>query len=368
EERLGADISAGNSADRSTITVSALSPNLAATLDLLTDIVRHPAFNPTDVDRVRVQSLTGIAQTLKDPTRVGQRMLPVALYGPNHPYGGPAGGDPAAIAKFSRADLAGFQERWLRPDTAKIFIVSDRPLAEIKPLLEARFGTWAAPAMAKGIKSFPAAPARPTASRILLVDRPGAPQSTILGGQLLPVDPRSDTSTLSLANDALGGNFLARLNMDLRESKGWSYGVSGHPQYLANGTAYAISAPVQADRTGDSLAALNGDISDFLGTKGITAEERERIVTNSVNELPGQFETSGALLGAMMNNDLLGRPDDYYVRLPARLRGQTPATLNSAIRSAVDPHGFIWVVVGDAAKVRPQLEKTDLPIEVVEAK
>jgi len=368
EERLGTDISAGNSADRSTVTVSALTPNLAPTLDLVADIVERPAFNPGDIDRVRVQSLTGIAQTLKDPTRVAQRVLPVALYGPSHPYGGPAGGDPAAIAKFTRADLTGFQQRWLRPDTAKIFIVSDRPLAEVKPLLEARFGTWAAPAIAKGVKNFTAAPARPTASRILLVDRPGAPQSTIFGGQLLPVDPKGDTSPLSLANDALGGNFLARLNMDLREARGWSYGVSGRPQYLAQGTAYTVSAPVQADRTGESLAALTGDIGDFLGAKGITSEERERVVTNSINELPGKFETSGALLGAMMNNDLLGRPDDYYVRLPARLRAQTQATLDAAIRGAVDAKGFTWVVVGDAAKIRPQIEKTGIPIEVVEAK
>ena len=368
EERLGADISAGNTADRSTVTISALTPNLAPSLDLLADIVERPAFAPAEIDRVRVQSLTGIAQTLKDPTRVAQRVLPVALYGPNHPYGGPSGGDPAAIAKFTRDDLAGFQQRWLRPDNAKIFIVSDRPLSEIKPLLEARFGTWVAPAVARGVKNFSAPPARPTASRILLVDRPGAPQSTILGGQLLPIDPRGDTIALSTANDALGGNFLARLNMDLRESKGWSYGVSGRPQYLAHGAAYAVSAPVQADRTGESLAALNGDIGEFLGAKGVTPEELDRTVTNSINELPGQFETSGALLSAMINNDLLGRPDDYYVRLPAKLRAQTAAGLDQAIRGAVAPNGFTWVVVGDAAKVRPQLEKTGLPIEVVEAK
>jgi zinc protease len=368
EERLGADVNAGNTPDRSTVTLSALTPNLAPSLDLLADIVERPAFAPAEIDRVRVQSLTGIAQTLKDPTRVAMRVLPVALYGPNHPYGGPSGGDPAAIAKFNRDDLSGFHQRWLRSDNVRIFIVSDRPLSELKPLLEARFGTWAAPAGTRGVKNFTAPPARPTASRILLVDRPGAPQSTILGGQLLPIDPRGDTVPLSTANDALGGNFLSRLNIDLRETRGWSYGVSGRPQYLAHGAAYAVSAPVQADKTGESLAALNGDIGDFLGAKGITAEELERTVTNSINELPGQFETSGALLAAMMNSELLGRPDDYYVRLPARLRSQTVAGLDRAIRGAVAPNGFTWVVVGDAAKVRPQLEKTGLPIEVVEVK
>lgn len=368
KERLGTEVETGNSPDRSTVIISALSPNLAPSLDLMADVVQRPAFNPADVERVRVQTLTGIAQTLRDPTRVGQRLLPTALYGPTHPYGGPSGGDPAAIAKLTRADLVGFQQRWLRPDTAKIFIVSDRPLAEIKPLLEARFGTWAAPAVAKGSKDFGALQPRPTASRILLVDRPGAPQSTIVGGQLLPVDPRSDTVPLMTANDVLGGNFLSRINMDLRETRGWSYGVNGSASLLANAVAYTVSAPVQADRTGESLTALNGDIAGFLGEKGVTQEELTRTVANSVNELPGQFETSAALLTGMMRNDLLGRPDTFYTTLADRYRAQTAPGLDRAIRSAIAPNGFTWIVVGDASKIRPQLEKTGLPIDVVEAK
>ena len=368
KERLGAELGTGNSEDRSTVTLSALSPNLAPSLDLMADIVQRPAYNPAEIDRVRAQALAGIAQMRKDPTQVAQRVLPVALYGDAHPYGGPAGGDPAAIAKLSRDDLAGFAQRWLRPDTAKIFIVSDRPLSDVKPLLEARFGGWATPGVARGVKSFGSPPARPTASRILLVDRPGAPQSTILGGQILPVDPRSDVVPLQVANDALGGDFLSRLNMDLRETKGWSYGVSGAPSLQANGVVYTVAAPVQADKTGEALTALNGDIGDFLSTRGVAEEELSRTIAKNVNELPGQFETSGALLGALMRSDLLGRPDDFYPGLPAKYRAQTAAGVDRAIRAAIDPKGFVWVVVGDAAKVRPQLEKTGLPIEVVEAK
>ncbi|MFN2473856.1 MAG: M16 family metallopeptidase [Sphingomicrobium sp.] len=368
EERLGAEISAGNSLDRSTVSLSALTPNLAPSLDLLADIVQRPAFASAEVDRIRVKALTGIAQTQRDPTRVAQRVLPAAIYGSSHPYGGPAGGDPAAMAKLSRADLVGFQQSWLRPDTAKIFIVSDRPLAELKPMLEARLGQWVAPAASKGVKNFAAPQPRPPASRILLVDRPGAPQASIVGGQLLPVSPRSDTVPLTTANEVLGGNFLSRLNMDIRESKGWSYGVNGSANINANAVAYTVSAPVQMDRTGDALTTINSDIGDFLGSKGINDEELQRTVANSVNELPGQFETSSALLGAMMRNDLLGRPDNYYATLPARYRAQTAASLDQAIRGAVAPQGFTWVVVGDAAKIRPQLEKTGLPIEVVEAK
>ena len=367
EERLGADVGTSNGSDRSYVTLNALSPNLAPSLDLMSDVVKDAAFRLDDIDRIRAQELTSIAQTQKDPTRVARRLLPVVLYGANHPYGAPAGGDPKAIEKFGRADLVGYAQRWLRPDNAKIFIVSDRPLSEIQPLLEARFGNWAPPSVAKGVKAFPATTPRPSSPRILLVNRPGAPQSSILGAQLLPLDPKGNIVPFDTANDVLAGDFTARLNMDLREDKGWSYGVYGGESVLLHAVPYTISAPVQADRTGDSLARLNQDVTEFLTSKGVTADERDRFVTKSINQLPGEFETSGAVLGAMMNIDMLGKPDNYYETLAPEYRALTPASLDQAARSALDPKGFTWIVVGDAAKVRPQLEKLGIPIEVVEA-
>ncbi len=367
EERLGAEISTSNTADRSMAVLSALSPNLAPSLDVLADIVRNPAFQPTDVDRIRAQTLTGIAQFQRDPTRVGQRLLPVVLYGAAHPYGGPAGGDPKAIASFGRNDLAAFKDRWIRPDNAKIFVVSSLPLDEVKAALEQRFGNWQAPAVAKGVKAFTAPPPRPATQKILLIDRKGAPQSSIIGAELLPVDPKSDVVPLSAANDILAGNFLSRINMDIRESKGWSYGVSGRPQLLEKAVPYVISAPVQADRTGDSLAELQSQIGDFLSSKGVEDEELTRTIARSINELPGRFEGSDDVLNAMMTMDLLGRPDNYYETLAPEYRAQTAASLDQAARGAIDPKGFTWIVVGDAAKVRPQLEKLGLPIEQVDA-
>jgi predicted Zn-dependent peptidase len=367
EERLGADVSTSNSSDRSYAVLSALSPNLAPSLDILADVVLHPAFEPAEVERVKAQTLTSIAQFKRDPTRVGQRVLPTVLFGVNHPYGGPAGGDDKAIGGFTRNDLAGFQQRWLRPDNVKIFIVSSLPLSDVKPLLDARFGTWAPPQVAKGIKTFTPPPPRPAAQRILLVDRKGAPQSTITGGQIIPVDPRGDIIPLSTANDVLGGNFLSRLNMDLREDKGWSYGVSGRPSYYANGVSYVVSAPVQADKTGESLAELNSQIAGFLTTKGVTDEELKRTVAKNINELPGRFETSDAVLNALMTLDLFDRPDNYYETLAPEYRSLTAAKLDQAARGVIDPKGFVWVVVGDAEKIRPQLDKLGIPIEVVEA-
>jgi predicted Zn-dependent peptidase len=202
---------------------------------------------------------------------------------------------------------------------------------------------------------------------VVLINRPNSPQSFILGGQRTPVDPREPTYVDFLnANNALGGNFLARLNMNLREDKGWSYGVRGAPQTNENAVGYLISAPVQADRTGDALAELIRETGEFLDSDGVTDAELERIVTAQIGELPGQFETSGAVLGAMQQNALYGRPDNYYETLAARYRAQTGESLDAAVRAAIDPDRFVWVVVGDASVVRPQLDSLGLDIEVRE--
>ncbi|QIL03412.1 insulinase family protein [Sphingomonas sinipercae] len=366
EERLGARISAGGGADQSSVSMSALSANLGASLDLLADLVQRPDFNPADIDRVRTQVLTAISQQQKDPQDIANRVLPALLYGENHPYGGTQYGNPEAVKSFTRADLASFHQRWLRPDNLEIFVVSNLPLADVRQKLERAFGGWTAPAVPKGVKAFGATPKRALAERIVLIDRPGSPQSYIMAGQVTPVDPRSDVTALNSANDILGSSFLSRINMNLREDKGWSYGVRGTTQINAKVVPYIVTAPVQADRTGDSIRELRKDIRDILTTKGVTSAELDRTIANRMKQLPGQFETSGAVLGAMQSNALLGRPDNYYELLADRYRGQTRASLDAALRSAIDPNGFVWIVVGDAAKVRPQLKALKLPIEEIE--
>jgi predicted Zn-dependent peptidase len=156
--------------------------------------------------------------------------------------------------------------------------------------------------------------------------------------------------------------------MDLRETRGWSYGVNGSVQINEHAVPYIVSAPVQADRTGESIAALEHDFVDFLTKNGVTEEELTRTVANNIQELPGRFESSENVLSAMQAIDLLDRPDNYYELLADKYRAQTRASLDAAVRAAVDPDAFVWIVVGDAAKVKPQLAKLKMPVEVVEAK
>lgn len=360
-ERLGASVSTGGGDDRSTFTLQALTANLAPSLDLMRQIMREPAFKPEDLERVRTQTVTGIRQQMKTPQAIAQRTITPELFGTGTPYGGVSTVE--SVSAITRDDLVAFKDSWIRPDNGEVFVISDKPLAEIVTALNSTFGDWKAPAAPKGTKNF-AANRVAEGGRIILVNRPNSPQSFIVGGQITPLDA-ADPAFIAFnsANNALGGNFLARLNMNLRETKGWSYGVRGGAQARENAVVYAISGGVQADRTGDSIAEMIRETKEFLTDKGITAEELERYKANDIGALPGRFETSPAVLGAMQSNALYGRPDDYQEKLAGIYTSQTTQGLDAAARAAIAPDKFVWVVVGDASKVRAQLEGLGMPIE-----
>jgi len=363
-ERLGAGISSGASLDRTNIGISALSANLGLSLDLLADVIRNPAFAPDEVNRVRVQQLAGIAAELQDPGSVAGRVLPTLLWGTQHPYAvpGSGSGDIAVVKALTPAQLLAFHDRWLRPEKARIFVVGDTTLASLVPMLEKSFGTWRVTGEAPPAKDFTAAipTSRP---RIVFVDRPNAPQSTILAGVVLDRTGHNDLVGLRAANEVFGGSFLSRINADLRETKGWSYGVSSGIGGEENRVTFIIQAPVQADRTGDSIRALRAQLSDFTGKSGVTAAELERTINGNIRELPGNFETSGAVLGSVQRIIALGRPDNFYEALPQKYLAMTASGLDREFRNVIDPNRLVWVVVGDAKKVRPQLDGLGLPVE-----
>ena len=360
-ERLGASVSVGGGDDRSTFTLSALTANLAPSLDLMRQIMREPAFNPEDLERVRNQTVTGIRQAMKSPQGIAQRTLTPELFGAVSPYGKVSTVE--SVGSVTRDDLLAFKDSWIRPDNGEVFVISDRPLAEVMTELNAAFGDWTAPSTPKGTKQF-AANQSAQGNRVILVNRPNSPQSFIVGAQITPLDA-GDPAFVAFgsANNSLGGNFLARLNMNLRETKGWSYGVRGGAQARENAVVYAISGGVQADRTGDSLAEMIRETKEFLTEKGVTTEELERSIASQVGALPGQFETSPAVLGAMQGNALFGRPDNYQETLASIYKAQTTESLDAAARGAINVDKFVWVVVGDASKVRAQLDTLGLPIE-----
>ena len=365
-ERLGVNISLGGGDDRSTFTLSALSANLAPSLDLFRQVIREPAFNEEDLARVKAQTITGIRQQMRSPSGIAQRAIGAELFGTDAPYGGTETIE--SVSAITRDDLVAFKDAWIRPDNGQVFVISSLSMDEVVAQLNGAFGDWTAPDTAMGEKDFSnLASETSDGGRIVLINRPNSPQSFILGAQITPLDA-SDPAYVDFtnANNSLGGNFLARLNMNLRETKGWSYGVRGGTQARQNTVVYAISGGVQADRTGDSVSEMIREVTEFLTTSGVTQEELARNVASEIGELPGRFETSGSVLGAMQAISLYNRPDNYYEGLVDRYSAQTAESLDAAARAALDAGDFVWVVVGDAEAVMPQLEGLGMPIEVRE--
>ena len=363
-EALGAQIGAGASLDSTTISLTALTPNLEASLDLLADVALHPAFAPAEVARLRNQRLAEIDAANKGPSEPARRAIAAAIYGPSHPYGRSASGLGSAdvVKALTATDLRATYQTWLRPDTAKIFVVGDTDLATIKAQLEARFGGWNVPAALKPLKDF-TIPTPAPQPRVILINRPNAPQSYIVAGHILTAKGRDDLVTLRAANEVLGGAFLSRINADLREAKSWSYGTRSGISGNLNQIAFTDVAEVQADKTGESIKAILADVSAFLGPKGTTPDEFDRTINGDVRELPGRFETAGAVMGAVQDIVTFGRPDDYYTKLPAKYQAMTAAQIDAAARAQIDPAKLVFVVVGEAAKVRPQLAGLGLTVE-----
>jgi zinc protease len=364
QERLGMTIAPSADLDNTYFFLSALKANLTPSLNLLADFIRNPAFDAKELERVRAKQLAGISAELKDPSSIGRRVLLPEIYGKAHPYGVPPSGSgyPAVVSKLTSQELRSFHDQWLRPDMTKIFVVGDSDLKTVKAALNKSFGGWTVPKGAKPVKDFSAAIPAP-ANKIILIDRPNSPQSVIRAGVVLPHKGSEDLPELGAAMDVLGGSFLSRLNSNLRETKGWSYGVGLGGTDGRESIAMLIRAPVQADKTGDSIRELISDTKAFIGEKGVTAEELERTVNGMVRELPGSFETSRDVLGGIVAIVKNGRSDNYYEKRPEVLRGLTQKSVDEAARKDIDPSKLTFVVVGDAKMVKPQLEGLGLPIE-----
>ncbi len=368
QERLGASISTGTGTDTSSVQMTALTANLAPSLALVADIVRNPAFKPEDVSRAKSQQLAAIAQERANPFGLAQRAIGPILYGPDHPYGNVgARGLPEVVSALDPAALRAEHGRWLRPDNARITVVGDITMPDLVATLEKTFGDWKAPAGPKPQKNLDAAvpQARP---RVVVVDRPNSPQSVLLFGRVLPVrGTQGDLEALDLANEVIGDGFLSRLNMDLREDKGWTYGIRSGITAGVGPRSFTVFSPVQSDRTADSIKAILGNLSAFPASKGVDQTELQRVTEGNIRGLPNRFQTNGQVLSAIVGNQLLGRPDDYQTKLPEIFRGIDAGKIDAAARQYLGSGNLVIVVVGDRKQIDSQLSTLEMPIEYLEA-
>jgi zinc protease len=356
---LGATLRGSSNLDLSFVSLSALTSKLDPSLDLFADVILHPSFPEKEVQREQKLTLAGIEREQNTPATLALRILPGLLYGQGHPYGNPltGSGTKESVAKLTREDLVKFHDTWLHPNNSTLIVVGDTTLAEVTPKLEKLFAGWkAADVPSKDVKTVPIA----AKSAVYLIDKPGALQSVIIAGVVAPPRANPDEIAIEAMNDSLGGTFGARLNMNLREDKHWSYGVRTILRDARSQRPYFAVAPVQTDKTKESLVEMNKEFRGIVGDHLIAEDELAKIQANETLKLPGSRETLAAVSQSIVDLVQFGLPDDYYDTYAGKVRALKTTDVNQAAKEVVRPNNLIWIVVGDRAKIEAGVRELNL--------
>lgn len=358
-DRLGASVSLGADLDSAIAGVSALKANLAETLELYADIVLEPTFPEAELERLRAQTLAAIQQEMSQPQTMALRLFPELIYGEGHPYAIPftGSGTLESVRAMTRDDLVNYHRTWFKPGNATLIVAGDATMAEVRPLVEREFGAWT-PGKAPEKSIAAVAPADQPVVHV--VDRPGSEQSIIIAGHVVPPYGHPDRLAIESANNVLGGSFSARVNMNLREDKGWSYGARSIIADARGPQPFFMFAPVQTDQTAASMAELLAELELLTSTRPPTEAEVTKVKRQSTLTLPGRWETHGAVLGSIAEIVRFGLADDYWDEYPERIRDLDAQALARAAQEHLLPDRLTWVVIGDWKKIGESVEALEL--------
>jgi zinc protease len=356
---LGAQLSASSNLDLSIVQLSALKSKLDPSLDLFADIILNPVFPESDFKRQKNQQFAAIQREQVTPVQMGLRVFPGLLYGPGHAYGNPltGSGTPASVDKMTREDLVKFHETWFKPNHATLVITGDTTLSEVTPKLEKLFANWKpGQTPEKNVKNVP----MPPKSVVYMLDKPGALQSIIIVGSIAPPTANPSEIAIEAMNDGLGGTFFSRINSNLREDKHWSYGTRTLLWGARAQRPWITIAPVQTDKTKESLVELNKEFRGIVGDHPLTQTELTAIQDSETLSLPGSRETQDEVGVSIIDLVQFGLPDDYYETMAGKIRALKTSDLASAAKTIVHPDNLIWVVVGDRAKIEAGVKELNL--------
>ncbi|MGA2176313.1 MAG: pitrilysin family protein [Verrucomicrobiota bacterium] len=348
--RLGANLGTSSDLDTSAVHLSALRPNLEKSLALFADVILHPSFPAADFDRLQKQRLAEIRREKTEPRSMAMRLLPGLLFGPDHAYGNPltGSGTEDSVAKMSRGDMARFHQSWFKPGHATLVIVGDTDLKTVEPQLEKLFGAWQPGDVPR--KNIGPVAARES-SALYLVDRPGSLQSMIMAADIAPPAGQPGEIARETLNSVLGGTFTSRVNMNLREDKHWSYGAHTLLARARGPSPFIAWAPVQTDKTSQSMVELDKELRNILEPQPVTEAELDTAKKSQTLELPGRWETQSRVAASIAEMVRFNLPDDYFATYPDKVRALTQSEVEQTAADVVQPRRLVWVVVGDRSKI-----------------
>jgi zinc protease len=356
---LGARLSTDANADASFVSVTVLKHNLDRAFAIFGDVVARPRFEPVEYKRVKDLWVNGLVSRERDPDATARVVYRAALFGADHPYGHPWDGTPESAKSVGLEDIKRLYAASWRPDRATLVCVGDVTQAELEPLTKSAWGAWKAPQGAPPPVVAPSAPTGPW-PRLVLVDRADAPQAVIaaLGPGVAASDP--EEPALWRVNDAIGGSFTSRLNQDLREDHGYTYGAKSRFS-RSRGPGQVVSwANVVTDKTGDALAAMLVDLQKFADG-GMTDAEVSRTRTQARADLVSVYQSNEGIAAHLAADASLGLPADWASRSSEKREGAQKPELDALAKRFYDPSSAILVIVGPLARVQPMIDKLGLP-------
>jgi zinc protease len=361
-DHLGADLSAAAGWDATTIGLNVPSERFAEALALLADVVTRPTFPQEELERVRKERLTELLQWRDDPQALARVAFARALYG-GHVYGRVPEGSEASLRAIAQADLKSFHDSYFGPGNVTIVAAGDITPSVLQSRLEERFGSWrGSAARPPSVAGAPQVKAR----AVWLVDVPGAAQSEIRIGRVGPPRATPDYFPLIVMNTMLGGSFTSRLNQNLREQHGYTYGAGSLFDFRLSTGPFLAAAAVQTDKTAPALAEF------FRELEGIRKPVGEEELTKARNYVSlryaSGFETTGDLAGKLESKVVYDLPDDYFTSYADRVRKVTAADIARVTARAVDPRSVVVVIAGDRKKIEPGIRALKLgPVRVFSA-
>jgi zinc protease len=364
QESLGAVLHGRVAADAAVIGMSALTANLADALAVYARVLSNPEFSVEDFERVRANRLSLIDRERLSPLDLALRVLPPMLYGPDHPYNRPfsGSGTEQGVAAITADELREYYAEHLVPERGTLVVAGRGDAAELKALLEDVFARWrTAPNLARPPYASPAVVAT-TLPAVIVVDRPGATQAALVAG--LPTPERSSTGAeaLMVANVILGGMFTSRLNMSLRESKGWTYGVRSSLFDARFAGLWLINSAVRRDRAARAMSEIASELENLAGLDTLAGrrpcsrEELGRAVDYLVARMPSMYETCSQIADAVADAVIRQIPIGYHREVEARLRRLNPDEVTETCRQILATGGPRWLIVGDASELAGQLD------------
>jgi len=357
--RLGMDLLTASTLDTSVVRASVLTSSLDASLDLFADVALHPAFPEKEFERLKKLQLAEIQSERTRPFAMAARVFPKLIYGAGHAYAIPFSGSGTieSVSALALADLRAFHRTWFKPNNARLLVVGDVSASELVPKLERAFAGWRAGETPR--KSLPEVELAPAAA-VYLLDRPGSEQSMIVAGHVVPAKRDPADLAIDSLNALLGGSFTARLNMNLREGKHWSYGSYSQLLDAAAQRPWFAYAPVQTDKTAEAMAEIQRELAGLRGAAPPTAAELAKIQDKKTLTLPGRWQTNGAVLNDLSELVRFGLPDDHWDTFAARVRALALPDLEAQAARVLQPARLVWVVVGDRQKIEPGIRALGL--------